>query len=166
MNIFKGFNERLDRGVFVDIDQIKELIKTLEESGLDKLTLKDKDGSEIHLEKTAQPSPRVVTEHAAPAVVHQVAPLQSAPQQPQQAEASVGESITSPLVGTFYSAPSPEDPPFVKVGDMVKEDSVVCIVEAMKVMNEVKAGKSGKVTQICVSDADPVEFGTKLFTVE
>ena len=69
------------------------------------------------------------------------------------------------MVGTFYAASSPEDPPFAKVGDVVDENTVICIVEAMKVMNEVKAGVSGKVAEICVDNAHPVEFGTKLFRI-
>ena len=70
------------------------------------------------------------------------------------------------MVGTFYSSPSPEAPPFVKVGDMVNEDTVVCIIEAMKVLNEVKAGKKGKVKSSLIENAQPVEFGTKLFALE
>lgn len=71
--------------------------------------------------------------------------------------------VTSPMVGTFYMTPSPEDPPFVKVGDKVEKSTVVCIVEAMKVMNEVKAGASGTIVEILVENGHPVEFGTKLF---
>lgn len=73
--------------------------------------------------------------------------------------------ITSPMVGTFYSSPSPEDPTFVKAGDKVDKNSVVCIVEAMKVMNEVKAGVSGIISEALVESGHPVEFGTKLFKI-
>ena len=69
------------------------------------------------------------------------------------------------MVGTYYGSPSPDDDPFVKVGDSVKEDTVVCIIEAMKVMNEVKAGKRGVVGEVFLDNADPVEFGTKLLTI-
>ncbi len=72
-------------------------------------------------------------------------------------------SITSPMVGTFYASPSPDDPPFVKVGDTVSEDTVVCIIEAMKVMNEVKAGMKGTVSEILLKNGEPVEFGTRIF---
>src|SRR4029077_229169 len=81
-----------------------------------------------------------------------------------QAEA-LGSHITSPMVGTFYSAPSPDDPSFVKIGDKVDKNSVVCIIEAMKVMNEVKAGVSGTVAEVLVESGHPVEFGTKLFRI-
>ena len=73
--------------------------------------------------------------------------------------------ITSPMVGTFYIAPSPEDPPFIKVGDKIEKDTLVCVIEAMKVMNEVKAGVTGIVAEILIDNAHPVEFGTKLFRI-
>lgn len=74
--------------------------------------------------------------------------------------------ITSPMVGTYYSASSPEDAPYVKVGDRVDAETVVCIIEAMKVMNEVKAGMSGVIREVCIDNSQPVEFGTKLFRIE
>lgn len=80
-------------------------------------------------------------------------------------EEASGTFITSPMVGTFYSSPSPEDPPFVKVGDKVEKGTVVCIIEAMKVMNEVKANTSGIISEVLVESSHPVEFGTKLFRV-
>jgi len=76
------------------------------------------------------------------------------------------ETINSPIVGTFYEAASPDIPAFVKVGDTVSEDSVVCIVEAMKVMNEIKAERSGTIKKVLVDNADPVEFGQPLFVIE
>ena len=76
-----------------------------------------------------------------------------------------GRYVIAPLVGTYYNAPSPDDPTFVKVGDRVEENTVLCIIEAMKVMNEVKAGVSGIVEEILVDNAHPVEFGTKMFRI-
>lgn len=76
-----------------------------------------------------------------------------------------GSYITSPMVGTFYSSPSPEEPSFVKPGDQVEKNTVVCIIEAMKVMNEIKANASGTVVEILVENGHPVEFGTKLFRI-
>lgn len=73
--------------------------------------------------------------------------------------------VTSPMVGTFYTAPSPEDPPFVKVGDRVDKNTLVCIIEAMKVMNEIKANLTGTIVEVLVEAGQPVEFGTKLFRV-
>lgn len=152
----------------MDIKHIKELIGILEESKLNKLTLKDKDGSEIHLEKSP-PAPVPVPQHVHQPVFEMQPPAQAQSAQPVQAttpQESAATFITSPMVGTFYSASSPDEPPFVKVGDEVNENTIVCIVEAMKVMNEVKAGKKGRVVEICVDNAHPVEFGTKLFRVE
>lgn len=76
-----------------------------------------------------------------------------------------GKFVNSPMVGTFYNTPAPDEPAFVKPGDTVEADTVVCIIEAMKVMNEVKAGISGKVTEVLVDNGHPVEFGTKLFRI-
>lgn len=80
-------------------------------------------------------------------------------------EDSVSVYITSPMVGTFYSSPSPDDPQFVKVGDKVEKSTVVCIIEAMKVMNEVKSSAAGTVAEVLVESGHPVEFGTKLFRI-
>jgi len=89
----------------------------------------------------------------------------------QKAEATAGRDenlaeITSPMVGTFYRASSPGADPYVNIGDLVEPDTVVCIIEAMKVMNEIKAEVSGKIVEILVQDAEPVEFGQVLFLVE
>ena len=73
--------------------------------------------------------------------------------------------ITSPMVGTFYATPSPEDPPFVKVGDKIDKNNVVCVIEAMKVMNEIKANLTGTIAEVLVESGHPVEFGTKLFRI-
>lgn len=80
-------------------------------------------------------------------------------------EEVAGVYVTSPMVGTFYATPSPDDPSFVKIGDKIEKDTVVCIIEAMKVMNEVKAGVSGTVSEVLVENGQPVEFGTKLFRI-
>ena len=153
----------------MDIEKIKELINILEGSKLNKLTLKDEKGCEVHLEK----APASVIHHNLPShsmphpaqEVHQAHPTTHVVQTAKHQEVS-GHYINSPMVGTFYMMPSPGDPPFVKVGDMVTEEAVVCIIEAMKVMNEIKAGVRGKVVEICIENAHAVEFGTKLFRVE
>lgn len=77
-----------------------------------------------------------------------------------------GSYITSPIVGTFYEAPSPDKPPFVKIGDTVNEGDVVCIIESMKLMNEINSELSGKVAEILVRDGDPVEYGQRLMRIE
>ena len=106
---------------------------------------------------------------AAPVVAATPAPAPAAPAQTpaaEQKEVKKGKPLTSPMVGTFYSAPSPDAEPFVKVGQTVKEGDVVCIVEAMKLMNEIESEFSGKITEICVQDGQPVEFGQVLMYVE
>lgn len=95
-------------------------------------------------------------------VVAASAPVSS----PACPEADAPVSIKSPIVGTFYAAPAPDAPPFVSVGDRVTPDTVVCIVEAMKVMNEIKAEKSGIIKRVLVDNASPVEFGQPLFAIE
>ncbi|MEN9343587.1 MAG: Biotin carboxyl carrier protein of acetyl-CoA carboxylase [Chlamydiota bacterium] len=151
----------------MDIKQIKELIATMERAGIKKLTLKMKGGEEIHLERETQ-TPDVATPPSFYPPVYAHAPAREP--EPKKVEAaapkeSSGKHITAPLVGTFYATPSPDAPAFVKVGDKVSEGTVVCIIEAMKVMNEVKAGMSGTVAEVCVDNAHPVEFGSKLFRI-
>ena len=148
----------------MDLDEIKDLMAAMNDADMSEVSIKEK-GFEIVLK-------RGVSQTAAPAMHHApaaMAPPTEAPA-PKEGKPQVSESsdlfITSPMVGTFYASPSPDDPAFVKVGDTVDEDTVVCIVEAMKVMNEVKAGVSGRVAEILVNNSDPVEFGTKLIRIE
>ena len=147
----------------MDIEQIKELMACLEASKLRKLVFKKGD-MELHLEKeSAAPHPRYVTAETE-------APFQSeVPLHGERGgsirEEAPGTYVTSPMVGTFYPSPAPDQPPFVKVGDQVDEHTVVCIVEAMKVMNEVKAGAGGTVAEVLAGSAQPVEFGTRLLRI-
>lgn len=142
----------------MDLDDIKKLIAAIENSKLVKLTVK-KNGEEVCLEKEKNPF------GVPPMTTCQAAPSPLVKNNPAIEEANQ-EFIRAPLVGTFYIAPSPEAPPFVKVGDTVTEHTIVCIVEAMKVLNEVKAGTTGRVTKVLVENGQPVEFGTKLFAIE
>ena len=123
--------------------------------------------SQLELEKEG--TQKAVYVESAP--VAPVAPVVSQPVQPvSEAAAPVqqakGTEVTSPLVGTFYLASSPTSDPFVQVGDHVSQGQVVCIIEAMKVMNEIKAPVDGTVTSICVKNEETVEFGTVLMTIE
>lgn len=150
----------------MDLEKIKELMAAMEDKGMTKVALKDKSGFELELERgndfeavpytppIAAPAPRIE-----PQLQEQ---LPQKEVQPEQTESQSGHEITSPMVGTFYASPSPDADSFVKVGDTVTEETVIGIVEAMKVMNEIKAGKSGVVTEIFIDNAHPVEFGTKL----
>lgn len=146
---------------------VKELMAAMGRSGIKRLVIKNKE-FEIELERSELPTPFVQQpELAAPLL--QGRPFPNAPQRDasvSRVDENANESIiTSPMVGTFFTAPSPDALPFVKVGDTISKGDVVCIIEAMKVMNEVKAGLSGTVVEVLVSNGDPVEFGTKLFRV-
>jgi len=152
----------------MELKQIKELMAAMEKAGIKRLRIKDKEEYELELERKDEAS-----------AVHAPAPVYSHPEfhansphhlpphrenLPNEKKVD-GKFISAPLVGTMYYASSPEDPPFVKVGDKVDENTVVCIIEAMKVMNEVKAGIAGTIAEILVDNAQPVEFGTKLFRI-
>ena len=147
-----------------DIDYVEKLAKVLADNSLTEISLEEGEQA-ITLRK------EVMGVAAPVAVAAPQAPVASAPAQAPVASAAVetdhkGKALTSPMVGTFYSAPSPDADAFVKVGQSVKEGDVVCIVEAMKLMNEIESDFSGKVTEICVEDGQPVEFGQVLMYIE
>ena len=149
----------------MDTQQIKELMAQLEESKLKKLVIKKGD-FELHLEKESTAiaaRPRMMYAEPEPAFQSEVA-LKGERGAVHRVDAP-GSYVSSPMVGTFYASPGPDQPVFVKVGDRVDENTVVCIVEAMKVMNEVKAGVSGTVAEILADNAQPVEFGTRLLRI-
>jgi acetyl-CoA carboxylase biotin carboxyl carrier protein len=150
----------------MELEQIKELIKQFETGKAKKLSLRKGD-FELTLEKESDLSKVAATflppTYHPPAVVRSE---QHSASEPVRGEVSSSNKyIVSPMVGTFYAAPAPGQPSFIKVGDQVEETTVVCVVEAMKVMNEVKAGVSGTVSEILIDNAHPVEFGTKIFSV-
>lgn len=149
-----------------ETDYIEKLAKVLADTGLTEISLEDGEQA-ITLRKDVVVAPvaPVVSApvQAAPAVQAQ-AP--SVPAQAASESAKKGTPITSPMVGTFYKSPSPDADAFVSVGQSIKTGDVVCIVEAMKMMNEIKSEISGKVVEICVEDGQPVEFGQVLMYVE
>jgi acetyl-CoA carboxylase biotin carboxyl carrier protein len=116
-----------------------------------------------HAAPVSQTIPAPAAPPAAPPPAPQAA---AAAPRPAAAPEAPGVVVTSPFVGTFYRAPAPDAPPFVEVGSAVKKGQVLCIVEAMKLMNEIEAEVDGKVAEICVPNATPVEFGEKLFRIE
>ena len=141
-------------------DYIEKLAKIIADNGLTEISLEDGEQA-ITIRKDL---PEVI---AAAPVAAPAAPAVQASSAPAQKEAEVkGKAITSPMVGTFYAASSPEAAPFVEVGSSVAVGDVVCIIEAMKLMNEIKAEQAGKVVQICVKNGDPVEYGQVLMYVE
>lgn len=147
------------------IDEIKAIAEIVAENDLTELKL-EHEGFTLEIKRgativTAAPAAAAVPAAAVPAAA---APAAAAPA--EAAPAANRITIDSPLVGTLYRAPSPEAAPFVKVGDKVTPDTVVCIVEAMKVMNEIKAEKSGIIRDILVENGSAVEFGQPLFVIE
>lgn len=150
-----------------ETEYIEKLAKVLAETGLTEISLEDGEQA-ITLRKdvVVATAPQVVAAAAAP-VAQASAPVPAAPATSEvAAPAKKGTPITSPMVGTFYKAPSPDAEPFVKEGSSVKTGDVVCIVEAMKMMNEIESEISGTVVEICVEDGQPVEFGQVLMYVE
>ena len=155
----------------MDIRKIKKLIELLEESGIAEIEIKEGEealrisrmssGTAVaHVPSVAMPlaAPMPVPQAAAPAASAAAAPV---------AKAKANEHvITAPMVGTFYGAPSPGAKPFVEIGDEIKVGQVLCIIEAMKMMNQIEADKAGRVTSIMARNGDPVEFGQPLFVVE
>jgi acetyl-CoA carboxylase biotin carboxyl carrier protein len=144
--------------------EIKELIEIFDESNLAKLSLEEKE-FKIELDKNTTVTTQVTTTPVA-----QPVPTATASTQTETTPAPVvdtnAETINSPMVGTFYQAPSPESPAYVKVGDKVKANQTVCIVEAMKIMNEIQAEYDCEILEILVEDGQAVEFDTPLFKVK
>ncbi len=146
----------------VNYDEVKKLISILEESDLSVLELQTADGQKIHLEK---PTQTALVQTAQPVV--QSAPAQSAPAQSSvQAQPDTGKTIKAPIVGVFYTSPSPDSAPYAPVGKKVKKGDTVCIIEAMKCMNEIQSEESCEIIEVLVNDGDLVEYGQPLFRVK
>ena len=147
-----------------DIEYIEKLAKVLADNSLTEISLEDGEQAiTLRNEVVGVTAAPVVT---APVAQPQVAQSTQTSAPAEQKEVKKGKPLTSPMVGTFYSAPSPDADPFVKVGQTIKEGDVVCIVEAMKLMNEIESEFSGKIVEICVQDGQPVEFGQVLMYIE
>jgi oxaloacetate decarboxylase alpha subunit len=154
---------------YVDINQIRELIRAVEESSVGEITIKEA-GSEITVRKpevaAAASYAAVPVMAAAPAAAATPAPAAAPAAAPASGRPASWVAVESPMVGTFYAASAPDQPPFVAVGDEVMAGSTLCIVEAMKLMNEIPADFMCVVREVCVENAQPVEFGQALFYVE
>jgi acetyl-CoA carboxylase biotin carboxyl carrier protein len=154
----------------IDIRKLKELVRLMTASDLTELDLRDKDEQVTIRRASPQVAPQVihapaVVHHAAPAATPApAAPAAAAPAKPAADEGLV--AIESPMVGTFYASPSPDKPPFVAVGAQVGPNSVVCLVEAMKIFNEIKAERSGTIVKMMVQSGQAVEFGQPLFMIK
>ena len=142
-----------------NIDEIKELIALLESSSLTVLEVKE-DDTKVHLEKPGNIT--VNNTGVAPVVAPAAAPV--APAAAPAAE--TGKTINAPIVGVFYAAPAPDAEPYVSVGKRVKKGDVVCIIEAMKCMNEIQAEEDGEITAVLANNGELVEYGQPLFTIK
>ena len=145
----------------MDMDEIKELVRLMVDNELSELDVSDGE-NKVKLKRGAGGEPVMV---AAPTSLAPVpAPVQADIAKPVDTEEFI--EIKSPMVGTFYNSADPDSEPYVSVGSGVGADTIVCIVEAMKVMNEIKADCTGTITEICVKNAQPVEYGQVLFKVK
>ncbi|MGA2774792.1 MAG: acetyl-CoA carboxylase biotin carboxyl carrier protein [Candidatus Omnitrophota bacterium] len=151
----------------MNIKEIKEMITLMNENGLMEMEI-EKDGMRIKLKKTSSPQEGfngpILVERQSVQIEAQQAKLQTLGEQDKSSLKTV--EVKAPMVGTFYRAPSPEAPPYVEVGQVMEPGQVICIIEAMKLMNEIKSEIKGKILEILVDNAEPVEFGQPILLVE
>ena len=151
----------------MDLRKLKKLIDLVEESGIAEIEVTEGEEKVRITRSVAAPAVQTVYAAApAPVAAPATAPTASAPAVPAAAPANHANAQKSPMVGTFYRAASPTSDPFVEVGQTVKEGQTLCIIEAMKLMNEIEAEKSGVVKAILVENGTPVEYGEPLFVIE
>jgi len=151
----------------MNIKEIKEIIELMKENGIVEFEL-ERDGLRISLKRgrVGKVVQEVVTTNEIPGAEKVILPTESKPKQEEIKRPENVVEIVSPMVGTFYAAPAPDAAPYVIVGQEVKPEDVVCIIEAMKVMNEIKAEVHGRIKEILVKNGEPVEYGQPLFLVE
>lgn len=156
----------------MDSKRLAEIADVMENRGLTRVRVEEPDGTAVELERASTAQPVAVpmpmpSAMAAPVAAPTVAPAAPEPaaQTPVAAPEPKGTEVTAPMVGVFYAAPAPGDEPFVRVGSKVKAGETLCIIEAMKVLNEVTAEADGEVLEICVADGDLVEFGSCLMRI-
>lgn len=156
----------------MDSKRLAEIADVMEDRGLTRVRVEEPDGTAVELERASAAQPVAVpmpmpSAMAAPVAAPATAPAAPEPavQAPTAAPEPQGVEVTAPMVGVFYAAPAPGDEPFVRVGSKVKAGETLCIIEAMKVLNEVTAEADGEVLEICVADGDLVEFGSCLMRI-
>ena len=175
-----GGGDRAPGATSLDVDALRQIVEMLEASDVTRLVWQKGD-ERLYIRRGHGPAPTIV--HAAPvspsvspvSAMDYGTPAPSRPSAPAQASAAAapakpaekpGHVMTSPFVGTFYRTPAPDQPAFVEVGSVVKKGQVLCIVEAMKLMNEIEAEMAGRVAEVLVENGQPVEFGQGLFRIE
>ena len=146
----------------MDIRKIKTLIEMLEESNLNEIEVSQGEES-VRLSKSSSENNLLKESQVS---VNQEASMNASNLEIKDSQELKGNLVTSPIVGTFYRKPSPDKEPFIKVGDIVNKGDVLCIIEAMKMMNEIKSDFDGKISSIEVEDGQPVEFGQTIIVIE
>jgi len=157
----------------MDIGKLKDIVKLMVDNDLAEIEVRTDDETSLYLRRGAEKNaaPMMYAQPQMPQMMMQAPAAAPALAAPAAAPAAAGGTpaglvaIESPMVGTFYSAANPDSPPFAKPGGQISPDSVVCLIEAMKVFNEIKAEKSGVIEQVLVKNGEAVEFGQKLFLV-
>jgi len=147
----------------MDISNVKALIELIENSDVTEIFVQDGKKS-IRVSRATMAAPVMTATHHVPSAVTVSSAVSSSPS-PAQEAASLGHKVLSPMVGTLYMASSPENPPFVALGKSVSKGDTLCIIEAMKMFNEIEADQSGTITAILVNNGDAVEYGQPLFTI-
>lgn len=153
----------------MDLRKLKTLIDLVQASGIAEIEINEEGDHVRIVNRPAAPiqaAPAVIEIPAAPVAAAAPQPVPKAPSPATASESPSGTQVTSPMVGTFYRAPSPGADPFVDIGTQVKKGDTLCIIEAMKLLNEIEAEVSGTVKQILVENGSPVEFGQPLFIIE
>jgi len=149
----------------MDIRKIKKLIELLEESGIAEIEIKEGEES-LRISRNGSAANQVMMQAPAAPVAAAPAPAAAPTPEPAQSEIPAGHTVNSPMVGTFFRAPSPSTPVFIEVGQTVSAGDTLCIIEAMKMFNQIEADKSGTVKAILVENGEPVEFGQPLVVIE
>lgn len=149
----------------MDLRKLKKLIDLVEESGISELELTEGE-EKVRISRATQAAPQAIQQvAAAPALAAAPAPAAAAPTAEAAPEVVQGHEVESPMVGTFYRSSSPEASAFVQVGDTVEVGDTLCIIEAMKLLNEIESDKAGVVKKILIENGQPVEYGETLFVI-
>jgi len=154
----------------IEVEYIEKLLELFTQNGLTELTVEESDKALVIKKECGVINQNIIPQPSS--AISSVTPSEVSSQvvtpetKPEKKPENQGKAILSPMIGTFYKSPSPDSKPFVNLSDTVAAGQVVCIIEAMKLMNEIESEVSGKITKICVEDGEPVEYGQVLMYVE
>ncbi len=150
----------------MDFKELKRLVDLIEKANISHLSI-DENGTKIELKKELNNNANTVVIPQQPVVAQPVAPAAAPAETPKESKKEDPSliDITAQMVGTYYNSPNPESPAFIKVGDTISSGQIICIIEAMKLFNEIESDQDGVVEEICVKNEEPVEFGQTLFRI-